>query len=349
MSSFPAAMNLAPAARTLMPVEQALARLLDGVRPVAARDIALADVAGLVLAEPLRVAGPVPPAALALRAGFALAAADTFGASHYSPVMLPRLPEPVAAGETLPAGADSVVEPEAVTILRGRAEIAEPVAPGAWTRRAGEDATAGAILCEAGARLRPHHAAAAGLAGLATAAVRQPRIGLLGNDLSLDLAASLAKERGAALASPGENPDLLVGIGGPSALPEGAEIVAAALALRPGELARLARLGPLPIVLIPPQPDAALAIALAIILPALDHLAGAKPTSPPIAAPLARKLTSTIGFTEIALLARSGDGWTPLAIGDLPLSAVARAEAWLAIPPGHEGYPAGHPIAAILL
>jgi molybdopterin biosynthesis enzyme len=119
--------------------------------------------------------------------------------------------------------------------------------------------------------------------------------------------------------------------------------------LRPGELARLARLGPLAIVLIPPQPDAALAIALAIILPALDHLAGAKPTSPPIAAPLARKLTSTIGFTEIALLARSGDGWTPLAIGDLPLSAVARAEAWLAIPPGHEGYPAGHPIAAILL
>src|SRR3954471_13681875 len=169
MSSSPAAMNVAPAARTLMPVEQALARLLGGLDRVAARHIPLSEAAGLVLAEPLRVPGPVPPEALALRSGFALAAADTFGASHYAPVMLPRLPDPVAAGETLPAGTDSVVEPEALTILRGRAEIAEPVAPGAWTRRAGEDAAAGAILCDAGAGLRPHHAAAAGLARLAPA------------------------------------------------------------------------------------------------------------------------------------------------------------------------------------
>jgi hypothetical protein len=78
-------------------------------------------------------------------------------------------------------------------------------------------------------------------------------------------------------------------------------------------------------------------------------LASAQPAPTPNAAPLARKLTSTIGFTEIALLARSGEAWAPLAIGDLPLSAVARAETWLAVPPGHEGYPAGHPVAAIPL
>jgi molybdopterin molybdotransferase len=342
-------MNVAPAARTLMPVEQALARLLGGLDRVAARHIPLSEAAGLVLAEPLRVPGPVPPEALALRSGFALAAADTFGASHYAPVMLPRLPEPVAAGETLPAGTDSVVEPEALTILRGRAETAEPVAPGAWTRRAGEDAAAGAILCDAGARLQRHQAAAARLAGLATATVRQPRIGLLGNDLGLDLVASLAERCGGAVFPADDNPDLLVGIDGPGALPKGAEIVAAALALRPGELARLARRGPTPIVLIPPQADAGFAVALAIILPVLDYLASAQPAPAPNAAPLSRKLSSTIGFTEIALLARSGNTWMPLAVGDLPLSAVARAEAWLAIPPGHEGYPAGHPVAAIPL
>jgi molybdopterin biosynthesis enzyme len=330
-----------------MPVEQALARLLDGIGPVAAQDVRLEAADGLVLAEPLRAPAPVPPAAVALRAGWALRAADTYGASPYSPMMLPHLPEPVAAGEVLPAGADCVAEPEAVTLLRGRAEIAEPVAPGAWTRRAGEDAAAGAVLCEAGSRLAPHQAAAAHLARLESARVRQPRLRLLGADPCLDLIVALAKRRGAALLGPEEAiADLLVGIDGPDALPNGAEIVAHGVALRPGELARLARLGASPVVLVPPRPDAALALALALVLPVIDHLAGARAEPAPNPAPLARKLTSTIGFTEIALLARSGDAWMPLAVGDLPLAAIAAAEAWLAIPPGHEGYPAGHPVAA---
>jgi molybdopterin biosynthesis enzyme len=332
-----------------MPVEQALARLLDGLGPVGTQEIALADAAGLVLAKPLIVPNPVPPAAVAMRAGFALAAADSFGASHYSPMTLPRLPEPVSAGDALPAGTDSVVEAESLTILRGRAEIAEAVTPGAWTRRAGEDAAEGAILCRAGARLRPHQAAAARLAGLTLASIRQPRVALLDSDPSLDLVAALARLHGAALLGPDDGPDLLVGVDGPGALPAGAQLVAGALALRPGELARLARLGNTPIMLIPPHPDAALALALAIILPALDHLADAAPEPTPHPAPLARKITSTIGFTEIALLASGGDGWTPLAVGDLPLSAIAAAAAWLAIPPGHEGYPAGHPVAAMPL
>jgi molybdopterin molybdotransferase len=349
MSASRAAMNVAPAARTLMPVEQALARLLDGLGPVGTQEIALAEAAGLVLAEPLIVPEPVPRAAIALRAGFALAAADSFGASHYSPMSLPRLPQPVAAGEALPAGTDSVVEAEALTILRGRAEIAEPVTPGAWARRAGEDAAEGAILCRAGARLRPHQAAAARLAGVTMARIRQPRVALLGSDPSLDLVAAFVRLRGAALLDPEDGPDLLVGVDGPGALPAGAHLVAGALALRPGELARLARLGATPIVLIPPQPDAALALALTIILPVLDHLADAGPEPAPHPAPLSRKITSTIGFTEIALLARTGEGWAPLAVGDLPLGAIAAADAWLAIPAGLEGYPAGHPVAALPL
>jgi molybdopterin biosynthesis enzyme len=332
-----------------MPVEQALARLLDGLGPVRTQEIALADAAGLVLAERLIVPEPVPRAAIALRAGFALAAADSFGASHYSPMTLPRLPEPVAAGEALPAGTDSVVEAEALTILRGRAEIAEPVTPGAWARRAGEDGAEGAILCRAGARLRPHQAAAARLAGLTVACIRQPRVALLGSDPSLDLVASLATRRGAALLDSEDDPDLLVGVDRAGALPPGAQLVAGALALRPGELARLARLGATPIVLVPPQPDAALALALTIILPVLDHLSRAEPESAPHPAPLSRKITSTIGFTEIALLARAGEGWTPLAVGDLPLGAIAAADAWLAISPGQEGYPAGHPVPAVPL
>jgi molybdopterin biosynthesis enzyme len=39
----------------------------------------------------------------------------------------------------------------------------------------------------------------------------------------------------------------------------------------------------------------------------------------------------------------------PLAVGDLPLAAVARADAWLLVPDSSEGYAAGTPVDAYML
>jgi molybdopterin molybdotransferase len=65
--------------------------------------------------------------------------------------------------------------------------------------------------------------------------------------------------------------------------------------------------------------------------------------------PLARKIASSIGLAEIVLLERSDDAWMPIAIGDLPLETVVRADAWLLVPGGSEGYAAGTRAKAYVL
>jgi hypothetical protein len=65
--------------------------------------------------------------------------------------------------------------------------------------------------------------------------------------------------------------------------------------------------------------------------------------------PLARKVASSVGLAEIVLLERRDDSWMPLAIGDLPLETAARADAWLLVSGGSEGYAAGTPAKAYLL
>ena len=68
-----------------------------------------------------------------------------------------------------------------------------------------------------------------------------------------------------------------------------------------------------------------------------------------VTVPLARKIASTVGLAEIVLLERQADAWMPLATGDLPLETVARADAWLLVSGGSEGYAAGTPAKAYLL
>jgi molybdopterin biosynthesis enzyme len=62
---------------------------------------------------------------------------------------------------------------------------------------------------------------------------------------------------------------------------------------------------------------------------------------PAFTAKLARKIASNLGFVEIAVVRRCGDAVEPLASGRLPLSALAQADGWLAIPADSEGFPAG--------
>jgi molybdopterin molybdotransferase len=188
----------------LTSVEAHLAEILGTVRPLAPTDINLADALGLVLAEDVTAASPLPSFDNSAMDGYAVRVADVAAATEESPVTLPVVAE-VAAGDTgayalppgtairimtgamLPHGAQAVIPVEwtdggtARVTIRGQAE------PGHAVRLAGEDAKAGEVLLTEGTRLRPMHIAVIAAAGRGTVRVRpRPRAAVLstGNELT---------------------------------------------------------------------------------------------------------------------------------------------------------------------
>ncbi len=92
--------------------------------------------------------------------------------------------------------------------------------------------------------------------------------------------------------------------------------------------------------MLPGAPDQALAAWWTLALPVLDRLSGRRPRKT-VNLPLARKIASSVGIAEIVLLERKQDIWVTLAVGELSLDAIARAEAWLVVSGGSEGFAAG--------
>ena len=188
---------------TLLRLEEARERMLDGVAPLPGERVALADALGRVLAEPVSARLTLPPWDNSAMDGFAVRAADIRGATNASPVELRvtgevaagHVPEgTVAAGEAfrvltggmLPAGADTIVPVEDTDAPEGIAErpatvrVRSAFEEGAHVRRAGSDLRAGDLLLEAGTVLRPARVALAAAAGGATVCVhRRPRVAVL--------------------------------------------------------------------------------------------------------------------------------------------------------------------------
>lgn len=355
------------ASPALTPVADALARLLAGGAPIASRTVPLRAAEGRILAAPLAAPAPVPPAAIALRDGFAVAAESVVGASSYAPAFLAEPPPFVHAGERLPRGADCVLPPDAVSEAAGTVEVTAALAPGDGARRTGEDAAAGAILRDAGEMLRALDVAAAEAAGLKTCSLREPRVRVLSVAAKPDAVSDFLQRfvvlAGAQVtgqpvgartrddAVTGAPPaDLLlmtgdIGLAEEILIRNGA-VLARGLALRPGEGVVCGRIGAAAAVIVPARLDAALSLALVLIRPILDHLAGARSRAPLPRAALARKVASGLGVTELALLRETAAGFEPLAVGDLPLAAMAKADAWLAVPPDSEGFAAGELVEA---
>jgi molybdopterin biosynthesis enzyme len=94
-------------------------------------------------------------------------------------------------------------------------------------------------------------------------------------------------------------------------------------------------------------PDQALAAWWTLVLPALDRLSGRVRQTKTL--PLARKISSSIGIADVALLKRSDGAWMPLATGDLSLDHIVCADAWLAVSGDSEGFAAGTPVNAHML
>jgi molybdopterin biosynthesis enzyme len=126
------------------------------------------------------------------------------------------------------------------------------------------------------------------------------------------------------------------------------EVIAHGIALQPGRTTAVGRVGKIPVVVLPGAPDQAFAAWWTLALPALDRLSGRRPRKT-LHLPLARKIASLVGIAEIVLLERRQGAWNPLAVGELSLDAIARAEAWLAVLGGGEGFAAGTPVDAYML
>lgn len=152
----------------LVPVAEALARLLDGVEPGAAEAVPLAEAAGRVLAEPVFALRTQPPFDASAMDGYAARAIDVSGV----PATLHVIGEAAAGrrhagtvgagqavriftGAPLPEGADTIVIQENARRSGDSIEVVESVAAGRHIRRRGLDFAAGDLLLRAGRLLDP--------------------------------------------------------------------------------------------------------------------------------------------------------------------------------------------------
>ena len=245
--------------------EAYIAELLAALEPLPAVVLPLAEAHGLVLAEDVPAALPVPPWTNSAMDGYAVRAADAAKADR-SPVVLPvggdvpagAVPAPLAPGTAqrimtgamLPEGADAVVRVEDTDQAPGPRPLPEQVEirvaprPGLNVRRAGEDVGLGDPVLGAGAVL-----SAAALSALASAgagsvrAVPRARVAVVSTgaelvdpgaapptgsipDSNSVLLAGLVVEHGAALASVSRSADTAASLAGVlTAAAAGADLV----------------------------------------------------------------------------------------------------------------------------
>jgi molybdopterin molybdotransferase len=364
-----------PAALT--PLDAALAELLAGLDPVAPRDLPLEQALGCVAAElpPLKA---FPAFDMATVDGWAFRSGDLVGASSYSPLPLAGSPVWVEAGDRVPEGRDCVVDADSVEQAGPLFQVSAEAIPGQGVRRIGGEFAQASSLIVAGRRIHEIDLLIARMAGLERLAVRRPRLCVInvpattGDAATFHLIAESASAAGADVictkaggrAAPSiaktfdaEPCDSIIIIGGTGvgrtdatveALTMRSALLIHGIALQPGRTAAIGRIATCPVIALPGAADAALAGWWTLVLPVLNRLSGGQPRQT-TTLPLARKIASGVGITDIVLLRKTDDAWMPLATGDLALETIARADAWLAVPGGSEGYAAGAPVDAYML
>jgi molybdopterin molybdotransferase len=174
---------------------------LAGFRPqrrTTIESVPLAESLGRVLAVDVTATEALPGFPRATVDGFAVHAADTYGASEGLPSYLelagtvrmgaapgvtvsPGMCVAIPTGAVIPDGADSVVMVEyTAETMEGTIEITRPVAPGAGLVRADEDVAAGGLLVSAGRPLRASELGLLAAAGVTTVDVHaRPRVAII--------------------------------------------------------------------------------------------------------------------------------------------------------------------------
>jgi len=192
----------------LIPVEEALQRILSYVDVLPPEERPLVDALGQVLAEDITAGFNIPPLDNTAMDGYAVRAADTSGATRDAPVTLSVVGEVAAGyqyqgqvqpgtavrimtGAPIPPGADAVVPfeetdepfdraPERSQKLEGTVRVFVPARPGANIRRSGEDVREGDLVVRNGTVLRPSEIGVIASVGRASVRViRRPVVAVL--------------------------------------------------------------------------------------------------------------------------------------------------------------------------
>ena len=174
-------------------VQEQLAAVLAAVRPVTPLDVVLADAAGCILAQDVRVPADVPSRHVAACEGYAVLAQDTepglagdavlpvaheVHAADREPLRLvPGQAVRIATGGPLPVGADAVIPLADTDRGAVRVAIRRPVRSRAHVRWAGVDARAGDTVLHVGQRIGAPQLASAASLGLRRLRVHpRPRV-----------------------------------------------------------------------------------------------------------------------------------------------------------------------------
>jgi molybdopterin biosynthesis enzyme len=292
-------------------------------------------------------------------------------AGPYAPVPLPLTTRPIDVGEPLPSGTDAVLPFDAVTLSGYRAEAVAPVAVGEGVLLASGDATGKRPLRRAGEVARAVDIAVMRAAGIKDVTIRLPRVHVVwGGEARSPVieaalvtiirvtgeAGGLVTGRSITLEPALDDPetDAVIAVGGTGSgqhdaavhtLARLGQVEAHGIAVSPGETAAFGFAGAKPVLLVPGRLDAALAIWLLIGRYFVAKLAGGSIADWPVTLPLKRKVTSTIGLTELVPVSCAGGVAEPLASGYLSLESLARSDGWIVVPAESEGFAAGTPVA----
>ncbi len=172
--------------------------LLSGFAPIGAETVPLEDCLDRVPAAGIEAAENIPAVDRSCMDGYAVRAADSFGASESNPAYVELASRAaideivsrplnsgecmgIATGGTLPPGADAVIMVEHTQMLgESTVEIRKTVTPGENVMLAGEDVAVGQTALAAGARLRPQDIGLMAALGCVQARVfRKVRCGIL--------------------------------------------------------------------------------------------------------------------------------------------------------------------------
>jgi molybdopterin molybdotransferase len=177
----------------LMPVSEALAKVLAGVEPLSPEPVPLSEAHGRVLAADLTALRTQPPADMSAMDGYAVRGADVAvvpaqlrvigevaAGRPFTHEVGPGEAARIFTGGVMPAGADTVVIQEVTERQGDMVTVTSRTARGRHVRRAGLDFTEGEPLLRAGQRLTSRDLALAAAMNHATIpGHRRPKMALL--------------------------------------------------------------------------------------------------------------------------------------------------------------------------